>query len=210
MASIGVIYGERSVGARIEKLLKTAGRKVVFSVPIHGSDAGSGVVDLVVLATTSWTLDLWKRSRELHPQARFVVCVAENQVATVQKSVESGIDGVVLENRLQESMGPTVEAVLARQLVFPREFRERARSPVFTNREKQVLGLMIMGLTNHEIASKLFVSENTVKSHLNTAFRKLGVHSRAAATRMIADPEVGLGTGILAITESGLRRSRGR
>jgi hypothetical protein len=68
---------------------------------------------------------------------------------------------------------------------------------------------MIMGLTNREIATKLFVSESTVKSHLNTAYRKLGVHSRVEATRLIADPDEGLGTGILAITGPGLKRTRG-
>jgi hypothetical protein len=58
------------------------------------------------------------------------------------------------------------------------------------------------------MAQKLFLSENTVKSHLNTAFRKLGVRSRAEAARLIADPDEGLGTGILAVTAPGLARGR--
>jgi DNA-binding CsgD family transcriptional regulator len=80
----------------------------------------------------------------------------------------------------------------------------RATEPELTNREKQSLSLVIMGMTNRQIADKLFISESTVKSHLNTAYRKLGVRSRAEATRLIADPRTGLGMGILAITRSGL------
>jgi predicted ArsR family transcriptional regulator len=68
--------------------------------------------------------------------------------------------------------------------------------------------MVIMGLTNLEIAQKLYISENTVKSHLNTAYKKLGVHSRAEAQRLITDPDQGLGTGILAITAPGLTRGR--
>ena len=67
-----------------------------------------------------------------------------------------------------------------------------------------------MGLTNREIAENLFFSESTVKSHLNTAYRKLGVTSRVEAAEMITDPEEGLGTGILAITPKGHARVRRR
>ena len=68
-------------------------------------------------------------------------------------------------------------------------------------REKQILGLVVMGLMNSEIAARLFLAESTVKSHLSSAFRKLGVRSRTEASELILDPERGLGTGILAISE---------
>ena len=60
-----------------------------------------------------------------------------------------------------------------------------------------------MGFSNAEIARKLFVTEATVKSHLSSSFAKLGVRSRAEATARILDPEHGLGTGILAISDDG-------
>jgi DNA-binding CsgD family transcriptional regulator len=91
---------------------------------------------------------------------------------------------------------------------MPREILRRKQAPDLTNREKQALSMVIMGLTNLEIAQKLYISENTVKSHLNTAYKKLGVHSRAEAQRLITDPDQGLGTGILAITAPGLTRGR--
>lgn len=59
--------------------------------------------------------------------------------------------------------------------------------------------MVVLSFTNGEIAQKLYVSESTVKSHLSSAFAKLGVRSRSAAAEAILDPVNGLGTGILAI-----------
>ncbi len=53
-----------------------------------------------------------------------------------------------------------------------------------TRRERDVLRLVAQGLTNPEVAAQLYLSQRTVSWHLCTIFRKLGVHSRAAATRL--------------------------
>jgi DNA-binding NarL/FixJ family response regulator len=54
-------------------------------------------------------------------------------------------------------------------------------------REAEVLKLVAKGLTNARIASELFVSPRTVDRHLNSIYRKVGVSSRAAATRFAAE-----------------------
>lgn len=51
-----------------------------------------------------------------------------------------------------------------------------------TEREREVLNLLAQGLTNKEIAEKLFITTNTVKRHLKAVFEKLDVHTRSAAT----------------------------
>lgn len=51
--------------------------------------------------------------------------------------------------------------------------------PEFTERERQVIGLLAAGLTNREIGSKLYVSESTAKFHVHNVMRKLGVRRRA-------------------------------
>ena len=52
-----------------------------------------------------------------------------------------------------------------------------------TSREVEVLGLVAEGLTNTQVAQRLFLSPRTVQRHLNSIYHKLGVSSRTAATR---------------------------
>ncbi len=55
-----------------------------------------------------------------------------------------------------------------------------------TDREREVLDLLAQGLTNKEIAEKLFITTNTVKRHLKAVFEKLDVHTRSGATAKVA------------------------
>lgn len=131
--------------------------------------------------------------------------------AGASRAVTSGISGIVLEPRLRESLLPTILAVAAGQIALPREASPVGVSPL-SYREKQLLALVILGFSNAEMARRLHLAESTVKSHLSSAFRKLGVRSRAQAAALILDPHGGLGTGILAITgeeRPGARGSRG-
>ena len=70
------------------------------------------------------------------------------------------------------------------------------------------MNLVVMGFTNSQIGSRLFLAESTVKSHLSSAFSKLGVRSRSEAAALILDPEESFGMGILGIVES-LERPQG-
>jgi DNA-binding CsgD family transcriptional regulator len=54
-------------------------------------------------------------------------------------------------------------------------------------REAEVLRLVATGLTNAEVAEKLFLSSRTVDWHLGSIYRKLGIHSRAEATRFASE-----------------------
>ena len=54
-----------------------------------------------------------------------------------------------------------------------------------SGREHEIAGLVARGLTNREIAARMFLSEKTVESHLSKAFTKLGVSSRAALAAQV-------------------------
>ena len=56
-----------------------------------------------------------------------------------------------------------------------------------TSREVEVLGLVASGLTNAQVAKELFLSPRTIQRHLNSIYHKIGVSSRAAATRFAVE-----------------------
>ena len=58
--------------------------------------------------------------------------------------------------------------------------------------------MVVMGMSNKAIASKLFLAESTVKCHLSSAFSKLGVRSRNEAADLIVHSGSGLGLGLIA------------
>ena len=60
-----------------------------------------------------------------------------------------------------------------------------------TKAELRVVGLVTEGLTNPQIAQRLFVSAQTVKTHMKNVFRKLGVSSRAELAALAARRELG-------------------
>jgi DNA-binding CsgD family transcriptional regulator len=64
---------------------------------------------------------------------------------------------------------------------------ERRDLSSLTRREREILDLVAEGRTNAEIAAALWISQGTVRRHLENAFRKLGVHTRTAAVALVRD-----------------------
>ena len=137
--------------------------------------------------------------REAQPEAPVVIVCAELRPGELRGALAAGVNGIVLEEHLSATLGVCIEAVRAGQVCVPRRHAPQVEPATLSAREKQILGLVVMGYMNSEIANQLFVAESTVKSHLSSAFSKLGVRSRNEAVDLIVDPERGLGMGILAL-----------
>ena len=127
-----------------------------------------------------------------------VVPAADRRTTT--EALDAGAAGVVLESELESSLGAAIRAVCSGLVVVPAVSRQAVRRPMLTSREKQILSMVVVGLTNAEIARRLYLAESTIKSHLSSIFGKLGVRSRKEAADLILDPSSGLGAGILGIT----------
>lgn len=116
--------------------------------------------------------------------------------ADVRRALEMGVNGIVLKDDADEALAAVVAAVCAGQVSVPSGQRGAVRARALTKREKQILMCVVTGLTNAQIAAELFLAESTVKSHLSSAFSKLGVSSRNEAAAVILDPERGRRLGI--------------
>jgi DNA-binding NarL/FixJ family response regulator len=121
----------------------------------------------------------------------------------LRRALRAGADALVLEHKLEDALAPGVRAVVAGLSVVPCVLRGGAERLAFSHREREVLRLAITGHTNGEIASTLFLAESTVKSHLSSAYRKLGADGRSDAASMIFDPDEGLAEMVLGHDASG-------
>jgi DNA-binding NarL/FixJ family response regulator len=127
----------------------------------------------------------------------------------IRALLRAGVRGIVLREQMAETLLPAVAAVASGQVCVPTQDVIGAATPVLSIREKQVIGLVAMGLMNIEIAERLYLAESTVKSHLSSAFAKLGVRSRHEAAELLLNPASGLGLGILSLDTEGIPAGAG-
>jgi len=123
-----------------------------------------------------------------------IVVISPRATGTgVRRALDAGADGLVFESDLESALATAVRAVAAGQSVVPRKLRASVEKPVLSYRERQVLTLVRRGLTNAQIAERLYLAESTVKSHLSSAFTKFGVRSRKEAAAVFVDIDPTLG-----------------
>ena len=128
------------------------------------------------------------------PAIQMIVLTVAADDATIVDALMAGATGYVLKDAPMEDILLGVHAVLrGESLLSPRVARalvrrvrsERARparpAAKLTDREREVLALLADGRENAEIAAALFISQNTVKSHVSNVLEKLGVANRVQA-----------------------------
>ena len=165
-----------------------------------GRDAGPALVVLwaedSLARTTNGELEPLRREMADAP----VVVVCEGlRPGELRLALAAGVSGVVLASELASTLGACLQAARSGQVCVPKQQSRQVEPTPLSAREKQILGLVVMGYMNSEIAAQLFVAESTVKSHLSSIFGKLGVRSRNEAVDLILDSERGLGMGILGL-----------
>lgn len=163
-------------------------------------DGGPGVLGLVSWTSATRAEVTKLQSRRDHHQGPIVAILTDMPSTRGARAVSTLVEGSVLAEDLEGALLSTLQAVAAGQCVVPRVVRQLLDRPPLSPRERQVLAMVVLDFSNAEIARKLVVTESSVKSHLTSAFSKLGVSSRNAAAELILDHESGLGPGILRIS----------
>jgi DNA-binding NarL/FixJ family response regulator len=136
-----------------------------------------------------------RRIRADVPAARVVVVARDDTSAiAARQALNAGAEAFVPAEETTQALAPALDAVMAGFVCAPRSARRLVAKPTFSHREKEVLDLLVAGLTNRQIGDRLYLAESTVKTHLVSAFAKLGVRSRKDAVALLLDPAEGLAT----------------
>lgn len=200
---IVALVGSKGAPLDIGSTLVEEGFDVVLAAAVEdlpGAGANPSLIALWIEGDLSSAMsgDLAPVSRALAWAPVVLVC-SEIRPGDLRVAMSGGASGVVLEAELAIALAPSLQAACAGQVCVPRQHAEQIEPASLSPREKQILGLVVMGYMNSQIAEQLFVAESTVKSHLYSAFNKLGVRSRTEAAELIMDSERGLGMGIIAL-----------
>lgn len=137
-----------------------------------------------------------RRITEDHPGVAVLVLTTYDDDASIAAALHAGARGYLTKEAGRAEIGAALKAAAAGQATFARTVSDRLVAALprampappalpdgLTRREAEVLTLIAEGLRNAEIAQALFISETTVKTHINNAFTKINARNRTEATR---------------------------
>jgi two-component system NarL family response regulator len=131
-------------------------------------------------------VDAIEAIRANDPEARILVLTTFDGDEDVYRALQAGARGYLLKDATTQELLGAIRAVARGDRYVPavvaQRLAERAMAgPSLSDRELDVLRLVDAGMTNKEIASRLFIAEGTVKTHVNSIHEKLGVRDRTEA-----------------------------
>jgi DNA-binding NarL/FixJ family response regulator len=120
------------------------------------------------------------------PATRVLVFTAYSERALLQRGLESGAHGYVLKEAPHETLLKAIEKVAAGETfvdpaLIPSLATGRDGQEILTQREREILQLLADGMSNADVAQQLFISQETVKSHVRHILAKLEAETRTQA-----------------------------
>jgi DNA-binding NarL/FixJ family response regulator len=157
--------------------------------------------DLLLLDIRMPVMDGIEAARALAGEVKMLMLSYSDEEHLVTEAIRAGASGYLVHGRFQPdelerairdaaaggtvispAVAPVVFDALRRAPAAPGEKGPADGPATLTGREQEIMNLLARGLSNQEIAERLFITRKTVKNHLHTAYGKLGVSSRAEAT----------------------------
>ena len=129
-------------------------------------------------------LDATRKIIENSPRIAVLMLSMHTESTWVRQAIEAGAKGYVLKNAMDLELGAAIRKVAAGETVFDPQVEQKSvlkgeRSAALTQRELEVLQMIVDGKSNKEIATALELSANTVAVHRANIMNSLGIHKTA-------------------------------
>lgn len=142
-------------------------------------------------------IELCREVKEKYPAVFVIGLSTFNQQSFIQKMMENGASGYVLKNATREELIEAIQTVMKGKEFLSFDAATALRKPeiqpsvpLITRREKEVLELIADGMTNVEIAQKLFLSSTTVDTHRKNLLAKFEAKNTASLVRIAAQLKI--------------------
>lgn len=168
----------------------TSGREGIEAARIHKPDIA--LVDMNLPDSSG--LEVGRKILEEGFETKLIAVTSLDDPEIVKEAMKIGFHGYVTKDTPLSQFLASIQFVIQGQTVLPQRSSARAagartaeeedallRSKFLTTRELEVLSLLTEGASSKEVARRLHVSQNTVRSHVQNILSKLGVHSRLEA-----------------------------
>jgi DNA-binding NarL/FixJ family response regulator len=142
-------------------------------------------------------IDLCSEVKEIYPAVHILGLSTFNQQSFIEKMMNNGASGYVIKNATQQELMEAIHTVAKGKQFLSFDAALALRKPdnqndipVITRREKEVLELIADGMTNNEIAQKLFISSTTVDTHRKNLLTKFEAKNTASLIRIAAQLKI--------------------
>jgi DNA-binding NarL/FixJ family response regulator len=131
-------------------------------------------------------LDATKELMEKEPNAAVLIFTAYSERSLLARGLESGAKGYILKEAPHETLVRAIEKVAGGDsfidpALMPAFLSGKDREDMLTAREREILQLLADGMSNADAAQRLFISQETVKSHVRHILAKLEADTRTHA-----------------------------
>jgi DNA-binding NarL/FixJ family response regulator len=186
--------------------ITTEGLKKVLEgkADVHiGEESSAGSPSCVMLyagGMEEGCLEGMGRIRELYPGVPLLVLGSQLDLGLAWAALKNGADGFVHAQMHPAQVLRAVEVVQKGELVAPRQLlryllsqnenpkkNENPKIEELSARGREILEMVVEGLSNAEIAGRLYLSESTIKQHLRAVYKVLGVRNRTEAAKTMRD-----------------------
>jgi DNA-binding NarL/FixJ family response regulator len=189
------IVSTLSFEENIEKILEASNNRDAMELIIDEKPE-IAIVDLYL--GKEYGLDIVESSKKRGFKTKFIILTSSMKREDFLKSKEVGVDGYVLKEAYAEDIIYAIHLVLRGKRFIDSEIikfeavstSENRNLSTLTPREKDVLIELAKGLSNYEIAKKLYISENTVKKHVSSILSKLEVEHRTQAALLVKSSSI--------------------
>jgi DNA-binding NarL/FixJ family response regulator len=206
MVELALVGGSALYRESIRRVLEDAGGLAVLWTAATLAEAaplvGRGGPDVLVV-DLGWERDLagLAAMKDRQPDMRLVALGVEDDEATVVGCAAAGVVGYLARDTTAAELVQAIERVATGELVCPpwivqtlvgwlsRRPGRRTASALdgLTRREREVIELVGRGLSNKQIADRLYIQVATVKSHVHSILTKLDLHRRAEVVAFLRD-----------------------